>query len=357
MSVLNATLERIEPQDPKWRGLAVERLQQLTMPRWALGRLMDLSVDLAGMTRSLKPAVERRLLVVMAGDHGVAEQGVSQYPQEVTVQMVHNFVQQGAGINALAKVARADLLIADLGVKGDLQELKRSGAVLDCRIGAGTADISTGPAMTRDDAVGALEAGIQIARDRLAGVDLVGTGDMGIGNTTPSAALAARITGSSALDITGKGTGIDEGRWEHKVEIVERALSVNQVDPQDGVDLLAKLGGFEIGGIAGLIIGASAQQKPVLVDGFISTAAALIAVTLAPAAADYMVMAHCSAERGHQVMCGFLGKRPLLDLDMRLGEGTGAALAMPLVEAAARLLWEVKTFEEAAVSQAPGSDS
>ncbi len=353
MKVFDATLERIETQDPKWRSLAVQRLEQLTMPRWALGRLMDLSVDLAGMTRSLKPAVERRLMVVMAGDHGVAEQGVSQYPQEVTVQMVHNFVHQGAGINALAKVAKADVLVADLGVKGDLTEIKRSGSVLDHRIGAGTADISTGPAMTRNDAVRSLEAGIQIATERLVDFDLVGTGDMGIGNTTPSAAIAARITGSSVRDVTGKGTGIDEERHGHKVEIVERALRVNQVDPRDGIDVLAKLGGFEIGGIAGLILGASAQRKPVIVDGFISTAAALIAWTLSPTAADYIVLAHCSAERGHQAMCNFLGKQPLLDLGMRLGEGTGAALAMPLVEGAARLLAEVKTFEEAAVSQAP----
>ena len=211
--------------------------------------------------------------------------------------------------------------------------------------------------MTRNDAVRALEAGIQIANEWLVDFDLVGTGDMGIGNTTPSAAIAARVTGSSVRVVTGKGTGIDQERQGHKVEIVERALRVNQVDINDGVDVLAKLGGFEIGGIAGLILGACAQCKPVLVDGFISTAAALLARTLSPKADDYIVLAHCSAERGHEVMCNFLGKKPLLDLGMRLGEGTGAALAMPLVEGAARLLSEVKTFEEAAVSQATRTDS
>ena len=327
-------------------------MDQLTMPHWALGRLMDLAMDLAGMTRSVQPPVARKAIVVMAADHGVVAQGVSKYPQEVTAQMVHNFVRGGAGINALARLAGAEVVVADLGVCGDLGGLAEAGKILGRRVAAGTADLTLGPAMTREQARAAVETGVEIAQDLAARVDVFGTGDMGIGNTTPSAAVAAAITGRPADEVTGRGTGIDDQELRGKIAVVGRALEVNRPDPHDALDVLAKVGGFEIGGIAGLILGAAARQKPVVIDGFISTAGALIAHALAPTAGEYMIAAHRSAENGHRLMHEHLGKKPLLDLGLRLGEGTGAALAMNLVEAAVRILTEVATFEEASVSKA-----
>ena len=352
MEGLQATIQSIVPPDAGWRAQARARLDQLTMPHWALGRLMDLAEELAGMTRSLRPPVVRRAIVTMAGDHGVAAAGVSKYPQAVTAQMVHNFAQGGAGVNALAKVANARVIVVDMGVAADLSDLVARGKIVSKRIGPGTGNIAEGPAMSRKDAVGCLEAGIAVARDLGPATDLFGTGDMGIGNTTPSSAIVALLTGSDVEETTGRGTGVDDAQFRHKVEVISRALTVNRADLNDGVDVLAKLGGFEIGGIAGLILGAASEQRPVLVDGLISTAGALIAQALAPHAAGYMIAAHRSVEQGHRFALAHLGKRPLLDLDLRLGEGTGAALAMPLVEAAARLLTDVTTFGEAAVSQA-----
>jgi nicotinate-nucleotide--dimethylbenzimidazole phosphoribosyltransferase len=314
---------------------------------------MDLSIDLAGMTRSLRPPIRRKVVVVMAADHGVVAEGVSKYPQEVTRQMVSNFVNQGAGINALAGQAGASVCVVDMGVAGGVGKLARSGAILSMPVGPGTGNMAQGPAMSRHQAVEAVEKGIRVAR-RLAGEghDLFGVGEMGIGNTTPSSAIIATLTGRAVSDVTGRGTGIDNGQLEHKIAVIERALAVNTPDPHDGLEVLAKVGGFEIGGIAGVILGAAALRKPVVIDGLISTAGALVAQALAPAAADYMIAAHRSVEPGHIVALQRLGKEPLLDLNLRLGEGTGAALAMNLVEAAGRILTEVRTFEEARVSVA-----
>lgn len=352
MSLLNETIGRIVPRDPASRAAARARLERLTMPHWALGRLMDLAEELAGMTRSLRPPVERKAIVVMAGDHGVASEGVSRFPREVTPQMVLNFVNGGAGINALARLAGARVVVADLGVAGGLEGLAAEGKILSRQIAPGTGNIAREAAMSREEAVRSLEAGIGIALELAPGVDLFGTGDMGIANTTPSSAVVAAFTGSPAAEVTGRGTGIDDERLRGKIAVVEKALEVNRPDPEDPVDVLAKVGGFEIGGIAGLILGAASLRKPVLVDGFISTAGALIAHHLAPWAGDYMIAAHRSVETGHRIALEGLGKEPLLDLDLRLGEGTGAALAMHLVEAAVRVLAEVATFEEAAVSGA-----
>ena len=352
MGTLEATLEAISPRDESWRTRAHARLDRLTMPHWALGRLMDLAEELAGMTRSMRPPVERKAIVTMAGDHGVAAAGVSAYPQEVTAQMVANFVRRGAGVNALAAVAGARVVVVDMGVAADLSALAREGRIVSKRVRAGTDDISQGPAMSRAEAVRSVEAGVEVAESLAESTDVYGAGDMGIGNTTPSAAIAAAMLGRPASEVTGRGTGIDDDRLKIKKAVVERALAKNAPDPDDCVDTLAKVGGFEIGGLAGLILGAAAQRKPVLIDGFISTAGALIACALAPAAADYIVAAHVSVEPGHRLMLERLGKEPLLDLRMRLGEGTGAALAMPIVEAAARLLTDVSTFEEASVSGA-----
>ncbi|MDQ7782578.1 MAG: nicotinate-nucleotide--dimethylbenzimidazole phosphoribosyltransferase [Desulfomonilaceae bacterium] len=352
MNLLRDTVHRIVPQDESYRRKAKERLDQLTMPHWALGRLMGLAVDLAGMTGSMSPRTERKAIVVMAGDHGVVAEGVTKYPQEVTVQMVLNILNGGAGINALVQLTNAEVFVVDMGVAGDLSPAKDSDRFLSRAIGPGTANIAAGPAMTRTDAVRAVETGIRIAVELGGSYDLLGTGDMGIGNTTPSSAIIAAFTGAAPADVTGRGTGIDEEQFRHKIRVIEKILQTNKPDPGDALDVLAKVGGFEIGGIAGLIVGAASMRKPILIDGLISTAGAMIAYGLAPVTADYMIAAHMSVEQGHKAALEFIGKRPLLDLDLRLGEGTGAAAAMPLVDGAVRILTQVATFEEAAVSKA-----
>lgn len=352
MSLLEKTIQSITGQDQSWRDKAKARLDQLTMPHWALGRLMDLALDLAGMTRSLKPPVERKAVIVMAGDHGVVAEGVSKFPQEVTPQMVGNFVNGGAGINALARQVGAQVVVVDLGVAGDISGMVESGRVIDKKVAAGTANMARGAAMTREQAIASIEAGISVVRSMEGDIDLFGTGDMGIGNTTPSTAIVSIITSTSVADVTGRGTGLDDAQLDHKIKVIEQALTVNQPDYKDGLDVLAKVGGFEIGGITGVILGAAACRKPVLVDGFISTAGALIAHSLAPACREYIIASHRSVERGHRIMHEHLNLEPLLDLDLRLGEGTGGALAMNLVEAAKMVLTDVATFEEAMVSGA-----
>ena len=352
MSLLQQTIDAIRPQDHDARAKAKARLDQLIMPHWALGRLMDLAMDLAGMTGSIKPCVTRKTIVTMAGDHGVAAEGVSIYPQEVTPQMVGGFVAGMAGINALGRLAGAKVVVVDMGVAADISGMAKSGKIIDKKVAMGTANMAKGPAMTREQAQRSVEAGIEVANDLAASTDVFGTGDMGIANTTPSTAILAVLTGTPVPDITGRGTGIDDQMFAHKIAVVQRAIQVNQPNATDPLDVLAKVGGFEIGGIAGLVLGAAKLRKPVVIDGFISTAGAMIACALAPHARDYIVAAHRSVEQGHRLMHTQMGKHPLLDLNLRLGEGTGAALAMNLVEAAVRILTEVATFEEASVSKA-----
>ncbi len=352
MSLLQRTLKEIFPQDSDFRNQAKERLDQLALPHWALGDLMDLSMDLAGMTRSVQPDVKRKAIVTMAGDHGVVAEGVSKFPQEVTPQMVYNFVNGGAGINALARQAGAEVVVVDMGVAADLNHLAEAGKIINKKVGLGTDNIAEGPAMSLAMATRAVESGIDVANDLATRIDVFGTGDMGIGNTTPSTAIAAVITGRPLEELTGRGTGLDDEQLQHKLKVLETILDCNKPDPKNGLDILAKVGGFEIGGIAGLIIGAAANKKPVVVDGFISTAGALIAIAIEPFVRDYIICAHRSMEPGHRAMHEKIGCRPLLDLNLRLGEGTGAALAMNLVEAAAAVLTEVATFEEAAVAGA-----
>lgn len=352
-SFLEATFRRIYPQDLSFRDQATAHLDQLTMPHWALGDLMDLAVDLAGMTRSLDPPVSRKTVVIMVGDHGVTAEGVSKFPSEVTAQMVYNFVAGGAGINALARQVGADVEVVDMGAVADFGDLVARGVIRSKKIGGGTKNMALGPAMTRTHAVMAIEAGIEVANTLAAKVDVFGTGDMGIGNTTPSTAIVAALTGKPVAALTGRGTGLDDAQLARKCAIIEKALDVNRPDGKDAIDVLAKVGGYEIGGIAGLIIGAAANRKPIVVDGFISTAGALIAQGLEPFVRDYIICGHRSVEQGHRAMHKKLGCRPLLDLNMRLGEGTGAALAMNLVEAARAILTEVATFEDAGVTGAP----
>jgi nicotinate-nucleotide--dimethylbenzimidazole phosphoribosyltransferase len=352
MSLLSDTLARIAPQDAAFRAQARERLDQLIMPHWALGRLMDLAVDLAGITRSMNPPVARKTIVTMAGDHGVAAEGVSAYPQEVTPQMVHGFVGGMAGISALARLAGARAIVVDMGVAADLSTLAQAGRIIDKKVALGTANMAIGPAMSREQAQRAVEAGIEVVDELADTTDLFGTGDMGIANTTPSTAVVAVLTGLPVAELTGRGTGIDDGQLARKIAVVEKSLRLNRPDASDALDVLAKVGGFEIGGIAGVVLGAAARRKPVVVDGFISTAGALLAQALCPASSEYVIAAHRSAEQGHRAMHARLKKEPLLDLGLRLGEGTGAALAMNLVEAAQRILTEVATFDEAHVSKA-----
>lgn len=349
---LPAVIAAITPTDETWRARARERLSSLTMPTWAMGRVMDLALDIAGMTRSLAPRLDRRTVVVMAGDHGVTAEGVSPYPSEVTIQMMRNFIAKGAGINAVAGVVAADVLVVDMGVAGDVSDLAAAGRIISNPIAKGTANLAKTTAMTREQAVASLEAGIALAGRLAPDYDLFGLGEMGIGNTTPSSAITAVFCNEPPERVTGRGTGIDDTGLQHKISVIQAALDLHAPDPFDPIGVLAAVGGFEIGGLAGLILGAAAAKKPVLVDGFITTAAALLAQALAPDARDYMIAAHRSVEPGHILALRKLRLDPLLDLGLRLGEGTGAALAIPLVLAARAILTEVATFGEAGVATA-----
>jgi nicotinate-nucleotide--dimethylbenzimidazole phosphoribosyltransferase len=345
---LQDLISNIGPLDESAMAAARARQDALTKPRGSLGRLESLSLQLAGITGDPRPRIEHKVILIMAGDHGVVAEGVSAYPQEVTVQMVMNFLSGGAAINAMARHVGARVVVVDMGVAADVAPHPN---LVDKKIGRGTANMVQGPAMSREGAVRALLAGSQVVEAELAqGLDILGTGDMGIGNTTPSAAIAVAMTGHSPAEVVGRGTGVDDAGLDRKIAAVRRALTVNRPDPADALDVLAKVGGFEIGGLAGAMLAAAAHRRPVMVDGFISTAAAMIAVGLAPQARSYLIPAHRSQERGHRLMLGWLGLEPLLDLDMRLGEGTGAALGISLAEAACKILNEMATFGEAGVS-------
>jgi nicotinate-nucleotide--dimethylbenzimidazole phosphoribosyltransferase len=342
-------ISRIPPLDEAAAEGARSRQAILTKPAGSLGHLEDLSIQIAGITGQARPKLNHKVIITMAGDHGVARSGVSAYPPEVTPQMVLNFLHGGAAINVLAQQVGARVVVVDMGVAVDLPAHPE---LVIKKIGYGTENITMGPAMTRDQAEQAVLAGIEVIEAEIErGLDIVGTGDMGIGNTTPSAAIAAALTGQSPSVIAGRGTGVDDAGLARKIESIDTALRINQPDPSDGLDLLAKVGGFEIGGLAGVMIGAAVQRRPVMVDGFISTAAAMIAVTLAPQVRPYLIAAHRSQERGHQIMLDWLGLNPLLDFNLRLGEGTGAAIGISLAEAACRILDEMATFAEAGVSE------
>jgi len=343
---LYTTLDLIKGVDPVRLVDVQARINRQAKPKGSLGRLEELARRYAAITE--KDSIEKKVIFTFAGDHGVTEEGVSAFPKEVTPQMVFNFVEGGAAINALARHAGAEVIVVDMGVDFDFKPM---GGFLQKKVGRGTKNFTKGPAMTREEAIRCLETGIELAVScRDAGVELVGTGDMGIGNTTPSSAIVAAFTGLSPEKVTFRGTGIDDAALANKIRVVEEGLRVNAPDPEDPVDVLAKVGGYEIGGIAGLIIGCAAMKIPVVVDGFISTAGALIASELHRHVKDYIFAAHKSVEIGHVHMLERLKQRPLLDLDMRLGEGTGAALAMTLIEASLSVLREVKTFDEAGVT-------
>ena len=348
MNLLESTLRRIEPVDSGCREAAIQRIHQMTMPRWALGRVLDLAVDLAGMTRDLTIPVARKEIVLMAGDHGVVAEGICPQPSKVTAQMVRNFCRGGGGVNVLADVARAHVTLVDMGVAADLTDLP----LLHRKIAWGTQNMLHAPAMTRQQAITALETGIALADDLVSnGVQVIAPGEMGIGNTTPATAILTVLAhAENPAPFTGQGAGLPAERLAHKAEVIRQAIELHHPDPEDALDVLAKVGGLEIGGIAGLVLGAAASHCPILLDGFISTAGALLATTLCMTAGEYLILGHGSAEPGHVAMAKMLGKRPLLDLELRLGEGTGAALAMPLLDAASALMNRMTSFAEAQVT-------
>ncbi len=339
----------IGSRDEAAMAAARARLDRLTKPPGSLGRLEELAITLAGITGEPLPRLPRKTVIVMAADHGVAAEGVSAYPQAVTAQMVANFLAGGAAINVLARRAGARVAVVDVGVAADLPVHPD---LVGRKVAAGTRNLVEGPAMTEAEALAAIAVGIEVvAREVERGLDLVATGDMGIANTTASSVIVAAITGRSAAEVTGRGTGIDDAGLAHKVAVVERALAVNRPRPDDPLGVLASVGGLEIAGLVGVLLGAAARRIPVLLDGFIAGAAALVATELCPAAREHLVAAHSSVEIGHRVVLDRLGLAPFLEFDLRLGEGTGAALLMPLVDDALAILAEMATFETAGVSE------
>jgi nicotinate-nucleotide--dimethylbenzimidazole phosphoribosyltransferase len=344
---LQSALDRIRPVSSERLAEIQSRIDRQAKPQGSLGRLEEFARRYVAITG--REDVRRKAVFTFAGDHGVVEEGVSAFPREVTPQMVLNFIDGGAAINALARSVGAEVVVVDMGVDYDFSPME---GLLLKKVAKGTANFARGPAMTRRQAIESLETGIEIAFScKEKGIDLVGTGDMGIGNTTPSTAIAAAFTGLSVAKLTHRGTGIGDTALARKIVVIEEGLKLNAPDPADPVDVLAKVGGFEIGGIAGLVLGCAACGIPVVVDGFISTAGALIASELNPGVKDYIFAAHQSVEIGHGAMLERIGQRPILNLDMRLGEGTGGALAMGVIEASLRALREIRTFDDAGVSK------
>ena len=347
--ILSKTIANIRPLDVKSMAAAKVRQDTLTKPTGSLGRLEELSIRIAGMQGKSLPQIKQKAVIVMAADHGVAARGTSAYPQEVTAEMVLNFLHGGAGINVISRQVGARVVIVDMGVA---KKLESNPELISRRIAAGTQDMSKGPAMTVAQATRSVEAGIEIVVTEIKkGLDIVATGDMGIGNTTASAAICAVVTGKTAAEVTGRGTGLDDQQLQQKIMIIDEAITLNKPDFSKPLEVLAKVGGFEIGGLAGVILGAASHRVPVIIDGFISGAAALIAAGLCPQCTDYMIAGHCSVEPGHKIILQHLGLKPLLDLEMRLGEGTGAALAMSFAEISVRILMEMATFTEAGVAE------
>lgn len=348
METLNRAVNAIGDIKEEFYASAQKRLDNLTKPPGSLGRLEEFARRLVAITENKNPVLDKKVVFTFAGDHGITEEGVSAYPKEVTPQMVLNFIRGGAGINVLARHAGAEVVVVDIGVDYDFSGID---GLMHVKVVRGTANFAKGPAMTREDAVKCIETGITIAEKYVKqGYKIFGTGDMGIGNTTPSSAIAAVITGLPVATVTGKGTGISDASLTKKIKTIEKGIKLNSPDPGNGLDVLSKIGGAEIGGIAGLVLGAAANRIPVVIDGLISTAGALIAYVIEPRVKDYLFAAHNSVEIGHKAMLAKMGLQPILDLNLRLGEGTGAALAMLLIEAGLKIYSEMATFGEAGVS-------
>ncbi len=312
--------------------------------------LEKLSIQMAGITGNPLPQIRDKVIITMASDHGVVEEGVSVFPKDVTLQMVDNFIHDGAAINVLARRIGARLIIVDMGIAKDIEPHKN---LINKKVEYGTKNIARGRAMSYDEAIRSVESGIKVLEEEIRkGVDIVGIGDMGIGNTTASSAIVAAVTGEKVERVTGRGTGINDEMYDNKIKVIKKALKVNSPDKNDPLDVLAKVGGFEIGGLVGVILGAAAHRTPVVMDGFISTTSGFLATEIAPLAKHYLIASHNSVEKGHRLLLERMGLKPLLDLNMRLGEGTGAALGIGIVEASVKILTEMATFEDARVSRA-----
>ncbi len=351
---LEEIIKGIRPINKEWIETARDRTAQLVMPLRALGKLHDIAEQLCGIKQTLTPSISRKVILIMAGDHGVVAEGVNPYPQEITGEMVRTFLAGGAGINVFARHVGAEVWVVDMGIIPELDPAPMQGGdrLLIHKVARGTANLAKGPAMSRQDAEKAILTGFNLASDRIdQGADILGTGDMGIGNTTPSAAIGTVITGKTAIEMVGRGTGVDDEGLKKKQEAVRQGIRTNQPDSRDGLDVLAKVGGFEIGGIAGSILACAYHGCPAVMDGFISTAGALIAHTLCPMVKDYLFAGHCSEEQGHRAMLDYLGCEPILNLGMRLGEGSGGVLAISIMEAAVHAFSGISTFEEAGVTE------
>ncbi len=347
MNRLNYIMANIKPLNVEVQNETAAYLDTLTKPPGSLGKLEALAVQLAGITGNMKPSFTKKSVVVMAGDHGVCEEGVSAFPAEVTPQMVMNFLNGRAAVNVLARQAGADVHCVDIGVAIELKHEK----LMSRNVGRGTANMAKGPAMTREAALLSIVTGAEVAAELVSqGTQMFVTGEMGIGNTTPSAAIFSVLSGNQPSEVVGRGTGVTDERLLHKIRVVEQAIQVNRPHADDPIDVLAKVGGYEIGGLAGLILGAAAHGCPVIIDGFISSAAALVAKCICPDALSYMIASHVSHEQAHVLLLKELGLHPMLQMDMRLGEGTGGVLCLHLVEAACRIMHEMATFESAGIS-------
>lgn len=346
--MIEQTIKKLKPIECNWIERAVERQRQLTKPPGSLGVLEYAANRLAAIQQSLTPKFDRQRIYVAAADHGVVEEGVSAYPREVTAQMVWNFLRGGAAINVLARHAGIEVVVVDAGVDAEFADAP---GLVTAKAMRGTANFTRGPAMTKEQAIRSVELGIDQAKAAAElGCQMIGLGEMGIGNTTAASAITSALTGASPQEVTGYGTGVDDAGLQRKINAVSRALEINRPDRADPLDILSKVGGAEIGFLMGIALGAAGESIPVVADGFISTAAAALAVSLCPTVRDYLFIAHRSQEKGHGALNELIGHRPLLDLQMRLGEGTGAALAMQLLTASAKLLGEMATFAGAGVS-------
>ncbi|MGC9109988.1 MAG: nicotinate-nucleotide--dimethylbenzimidazole phosphoribosyltransferase [Caldimicrobium sp.] len=340
---------KIEPLKEEWFKIAWERLDNLTKPKGSLGRLEELAAQLVAIFENPFPRINKKLSFVFAGDHGITEEGVSAFPKEVTAQMVYNFLRGGAGINVLARFAGAEVKVVDVGVDYEFGEIE---GLIKRKVCYGTKNFLKEPAMTKEEAIKCIEVGYELAKEAISkGYNLIGIGDMGIGNTTPSSAITSVITGRPVEEVTGRGTGINDHFYRKKIEITQRALEIHKPNPEDPIDILSKVGGTEIGACAGVVLACAESRIPVVMDGFITGAGVLIAYKVNPMIKNYVIASHRSMEKGHQAQIEYMGLSPLLDLNLRLGEGTGAALAMLLIEASLRIYHEMATFDSAGVSK------
>ena len=346
MNLIDYTINQIECFDIETVLKAKQHLESLAMPKWALGRIMDLAQELAGIKGEIHPTFKRKTCVVMAADHGVAEEGVSTYPQEITNLMVSTMLKGGAGINVIADSVQSKVVVADIGTVSQIQ-YPTAKNFISKRVGNGTKNFLKGPAMSYEQAEKSLEAGIEIANELSNMNDIFGLGEVGIGNTTSATAVLCAVTGYDPEEVTGHGTGIDNESFQHKIAVIKQALYINKPDPDNGIQILQKVGGFEIGAMTGFILGAASKRIPVIIDGFISTSSALLAQLICPNSIDFILASHKSVEPGHILMLKKLNKHAYLDLNFRLGEGTGAAMMMPLVDSACAVLNDMYTLKKA----------